>query len=136
MADSVTTLKGMNAELAGKMKESGITNTDHLLDKAGTPAARRELAKAVGIEPSALLELVNRADLSRIKGIGGVFADMLEEAGVDSVKELAHRRPDNLQAKLEEVNGAKKLSTRTPNLDQCETWVAEAKELSAKSPVE
>jgi hypothetical protein len=61
---------------------------------------------------------------------------MLEEAGVDSVKELSHRRPDNLHAKLAEVNEAKKLSSRTPGESMIEEWVAEAKQMAAKPMVE
>ncbi|HEY3297552.1 MAG TPA: DUF4332 domain-containing protein, partial [Armatimonadota bacterium] len=72
---------------------------------------------------------VNRADLARIKGIGSEFADLLEAAGVDSVPELAQRVPDNLAAKLSEVNAAKKLTRRLPTAAQVADWVEQAKGL-------
>jgi len=48
---------------------------------------------------------------------------------VDTVKELATRRPDNLHAKIDETNDQKKLTQRPPTLDQVEDWVDQAKTL-------
>ena len=44
------------------------------------------------------------ADLFRIKGVGEEYSDLLEEAGVDTVAELATRNADNLHAKILEIN--------------------------------
>ena len=82
----------------------------------------------MGVEAPVILELANRADLARVKGIGKVFSDLLEQAGVDSVKELANWRPDHLHAKLVEVN-TQKLAGRAPNLKVVEKWVAQAQKL-------
>jgi hypothetical protein len=68
----------------------------------------------------------------RINGVGSEYSDLLEAAGVDTVKELATRRADNLFAKMEEVNAAKKLVRRTPTQAEVEKWIAEAKTLPAK----
>jgi len=81
------------------------------------------------VEPGAILELANRADLARVRGIGGVFSDLLEHAGVDTVKDLATRNPDNLHAKLVEVNAEKKLAGRTPHQGMVKDWVTQAREL-------
>lgn len=127
MSDSISSIKGVSAALAAKMKSEGIDNADELLNATKDASDRSKLAKTLGIEDSALTEIINRADLSRIKGIAGVYADMLEYAGVDSVKELAHRVPANLHDKLEEVNDQHKLTGRVPTMDQVEAWVTEAK---------
>ena len=129
MAISIGKLRGMSAELAAKLKEQGISNSDQLLEAARTPAGRKALAKQAGVEPRAILGLANRADLARVRGIAGVFSDLLEHAGVDTVKELATRNPDNLHAKLAEINAEKKLAGRTPTLDMVKDWVGQAKEL-------
>jgi predicted flap endonuclease-1-like 5' DNA nuclease len=76
-----------------------------------------------------ILEWVNHADLFRIKGVGEEYADLLEEAGVDTVPELAQRNPANLHAKLGEVNAAKKLVRRLPTAAQVTDWVDQAKAL-------
>jgi len=69
------------------------------------------------------------ADLFRLSGVGQEFAELLEAAGVDTVPELAQRKADNLTAKMEEVNKAKKLTLRNPSLKEVEKWIAEAKSL-------
>ena len=87
------------------------------------------MAAYAGVEPRIILELANRADLARIRGVGGVFSDLLEHAGVDTVKELATRRPENLHAKMAETNAQEKLASRTPTLNAVQDWVTQAKEL-------
>ncbi len=133
MATSVSSIKGMNPDLAAKMKAEGITNTDQLLEAAGKAGPRRELAKKLGINGSELLELVNRADLARIKGIGDAYANLLEDAGVDSVKELAHRVPANLHERMEKLNEEKKIVPRVPNVEMLTSWIDEAKQLEKSS---
>lgn len=81
------------------------------------------------MESRAVLELANRADLARVRGIGGVFCNLLEWAGVDTVKEPATRRPDNLHAKLLETNAQETLAGRAPTPHMVKDWVAQAKEL-------
>ncbi|MGI9032143.1 MAG: DUF4332 domain-containing protein [Acidimicrobiales bacterium] len=44
-------------------------------------------------------------DTHRLRGIGPVYRDVLEEIGVDSVKELSHRRADNLYKTIQERRG-------------------------------
>ena len=62
-----------------------------------------------------LLRCVNMADLFRISGVASQFAELLEAAGVDTVKELRNRNVDNLAAKMAEVNAAKKLVRVAPS---------------------
>jgi predicted flap endonuclease-1-like 5' DNA nuclease len=89
---------------------------------------RKELAAKVGVDPKEILELVNRADLARIRGIGEVYSNLLENAGVDTVAELAKRVPANLLAKLLEQTQAGD-ARRAPTLAQVEDWVGQAKAL-------
>lgn len=129
MSMPIKEIKGLPEGLAGKLKEIGVHDADELLAKVATPKDRKEFAAQMVIDPKAVLEIANRADLSRITGVAGVFSDLLENAGVDTVKELAGRVPDNLHAKLAEVNAAKKISSRTPTVEQVAAWVEEAKKL-------
>jgi predicted flap endonuclease-1-like 5' DNA nuclease len=129
MAIATAELKGITADLAAKLKEHGLKDSEAFLEAAKTPKGRQELAKKTGASEHDVLQLANRADLARVKGVAGVFADLLEAAGVDTVKELAQRVPAKLHAKLEETNNEKKISGRTPRLDEVENWVAQAKDL-------
>jgi predicted flap endonuclease-1-like 5' DNA nuclease len=129
MAIPITQLKGINDSLAAQLKAQGISDSDQLLAACAKPADRKALAKQVGAQERDLLELANRADLSRVKGVAGVFSDLLEKAGVDTVKELAARRPDNLHAKIKEVNDKEQHAKRIPTEADVTAWVAQAKEL-------
>jgi predicted flap endonuclease-1-like 5' DNA nuclease len=129
MSDRISTIKGVSASLAAKMRANGIGNADQLLNAAMDYSGREQLAGKLGIGTPALTEIVNRADLARLKGVSAVYADLLENAGVDTVKELSNRVPANLHAKLGEVNKSKKLTQRPPSMSMVESWVAQAKKL-------
>jgi hypothetical protein len=72
-----------------KLEEQSIKNTKQLFERALSTEQRRELAEAAGIDPDKLRELVRLADLSRVYGVGPVFARLLYDAGVDSVQAIA-----------------------------------------------
>ncbi len=129
MAIPVKDLKGSDDEIVSKLAGKGIKNSDQLLEAAAEAKRRKALAKELEMDQRVLLELANRADLSRVKGVAGVYSDLLEQAGVDTVKELATRRPDNLHAKIVAVNEERKLSGKVPRPEDVESWVAQAKDL-------
>ena len=99
------------------------------MEKGSTPKGRKELSEASGISGKLILEWVNHVDLFRIKGVFEEYADLLEEAGVDTVPELAQRNAQNLYAKLVEVNKAKELVRRLPAQSQVSDWIEQAKAL-------
>jgi predicted flap endonuclease-1-like 5' DNA nuclease len=123
------TIEGVGEVYAGKMKKAGIETTEALLEKGSTSKGRKEIAEATGIGDALILKWVNRADLLRVKGVGEEYSDLLEAAGVDTVPELAQRNPENLYAKVGEVNAAKKLVRRLPALTQVSNWIEQAKAL-------
>jgi predicted flap endonuclease-1-like 5' DNA nuclease len=126
---AVEKIRGIPAELAAKLKENHIVNAEQLLKAGCTVEGRKELAKKMEADPKLLLELLNRADLDRVAGIGAAYANLLEEAGVDTVKELSKRVAANLHAKMVEINTQKKITTHPPTPEQVEAWVTEAKRL-------
>lgn len=129
---NIEKIEGIGPEYKKKLVEAGIKTTEKLLEAGGKPKGRDDLAQKTGISGKLILEWVNLSDLIRIKGVGEEYSDLLEEAGVDTVVELAKRKPDNLFAKMVEVNKAKNLTNRAPTLKQVQDWVAEAKTLERK----
>jgi predicted flap endonuclease-1-like 5' DNA nuclease len=121
----VEAITGVDAAAKATLNGVGITWLDEFLDAAGPADGRRALAQATGIEASQLLEWANRADLMRVPGVSAALADLLENAGVDTVKELATRNPANLAAKLADVGGA-----AAPAEAVVEGWVAAAKDMA------
>ncbi len=125
----VVDIEGVGPAYAAKLEAAGVKDTDMLLKMGATPKGRQELAEKSGITEKLILEWVNRVDLYRIKGIGSEYSDLLETAGVDTVVELGNRKPENLLAKMTEVNEAKHLVRKLPTLAQVQDWVKQAKEL-------
>ena len=122
-------IEGVGPAYAKKLEAVGIANTETLLEKGATPKGRKEIAEKSGISDALILRWVNHVDLFRIKGVGSEYADLLEAAGVDTVPELANRKPENLHPKLVETNQAKKLVRQLPALSQVQSWVEQAKKL-------
>ena len=125
----IVDIQGVGPVYAEKLVAVGVKDTDTLLEKCAKPAGRKALAEETGISPKLILTWTNHVDLYRIQGIGPQFAELLEAAGVDTVKELKHRVPANLQKKLEEVNAEKNLTNRVPSEKEIEKMIAQAKEL-------
>lgn len=122
-------VEGIGPKYAEQLRAAGISSTDAFLAAAATPKSRKDLAEKSGISDSLILEWANHLDLYRIKGVGSEYADLLEEAGVDTVVELAQRNPANLYQKMVEVNAAKQLVRKMPVQSQVADWVEQAKKL-------
>jgi predicted flap endonuclease-1-like 5' DNA nuclease len=129
MAYKIIDIQGVGDVYAQKLTAAGIITVDDILAKGKTPKGRKELEEETGIPGKLILTWVNHADLFRVKGIGPQFSELLEAAGVDTVKELKTRRADNLVAKMQEVNEAKHLTKVVPTVAQIQEMIDLAKEL-------
>lgn len=132
MSYKIDEIEGIGQTYADKLREAGISTTEELLDRCAAKKGRDEVAEATGISPKLILKWTNHADLFRIKGVAGQFAELLEAAGVDTVKELRHRVAANLQPKLVEVNDAKGLCNRVPSVAEIERMIEQAKQLDPR----
>lgn len=132
---SIEAIEGIGPANGKKLRAAGIRSCEALLKRGGDKKGRKALAESSGIGEGPILEWVNRADLMRVRGVGSEYSDLLEQAGVDTVKELRNRNAENLAAKMVEVNDAaikktkKSIVRRTPALSEVERWVAHAKTL-------
>lgn len=131
---TLESIEGIGPANAKKLRAAGVRSTDSLLKSGGTKNGRKDIAAASGLAERSILEWVNRADLMRVKGVSTQYSDLLEAAGVDTVKELARRRPDNLTAKMKQVNDAavakgNSIVRRPPSEIEVEKWVAQAKKM-------
>jgi predicted flap endonuclease-1-like 5' DNA nuclease len=126
---NLLTIEGVGDVYAAKLREAGIATTEALLEAGKTPQGRKAIAAKTGIADALILEWVNHVDLFRIKGVAEEYADLLEEAGVDTVPELAQRKAENLHAALVAVNEQKKLVRQLPTLAQVGGWIEQARAL-------
>ncbi|RPI83590.1 MAG: DUF4332 domain-containing protein [Chloroflexi bacterium] len=125
-------VEGIGESYARKLKDIGITTVEALLERGATPKGRDEIAEKADISGNLVLEWVNHCDLFRVRGIGEEYSDLLEEAGVDTVVELAQRNPENLFAALVKINEEKQIVRKLPTLSLVTNWVEQAKKLGRK----
>lgn len=125
----LSSIEGIGDRFAQTLKDYGIRTTVDLLGIGATRKGRTFIEKTTGISNKLVLDWVNRVDLSRIRGVGEDYADLLEASGVDTVPELAQRNPQNLYQKLVEVNAEKKLVRQLPGEAQLANWIEQAKNL-------
>ena len=131
--DKIKDIEGIGLAYAEKLAKAGIRTTATLLNQGCTPQGRKRLAAKTGINESTILKWTNMADLFRVKGIGSQYSELLEKSGVDTVKELRNRNPENLHAKMESVNSAgRALVRQLPSKSQVEKWIYEAKKADPK----
>ena len=124
---NIIDIEGVGDVYAKKLQDAGIKTVEQLLEQGATPQGRDEIAAKTGISGALILRWVNHADLIRIVGVAEQFAELLEASGVDSVPELSHRLPENLHAKMVEVNEQKHLVRRLPSVGQISSWIDQCK---------
>ena len=124
--NGLATIPGMEPEPLSRLEAQGIFTTQQLLERTATKEERENLAHAIGMTTHMLRSLVDRADLMRLPGVGGDLATLLEEAGVNGCKDLQHRNPEHLYARLTEAQESPKSASPLPGIEQITRWIAEA----------
>ena len=132
MSYKIDEIEGIGPAFSAKLAEANITTTEDLLSLCCSAKGRKDIEGKTGVSTTMLLKWSNQADLMRISGIGPEYAELLEAAGVDTVKELRNRRPDNLTAKMLEANEQKKLVRQPPAESIVTKWVETAKSTEPK----
>lgn len=127
MAYRITEIEAIGPKCGAKLTEAGIAETVRLLAACGSKSGRKATAEKTGFSAAQLLKWADMADPMRISGVAGENSDLLEAAGVDTVKGLKMRRPNNLAAKMQEADEAKKPVRQAPSEPQVIKWVERAK---------
>lgn len=129
MAVVMSKLHGVESELELKLKTMGIKDSEDLLKRCRTRADVQEFAEEVKVDFETLNRLVHRAHLARIRGVGVTYTMLLEAVGINTLSDLAVKKPDELHMNFEQVNQAQKIVGRVPALAMVSGWVAKAQKL-------
>lgn len=129
MSKNIQDVEGIGPKYAELLIQEGIKTTNNLLEVGGSKNGRKSLAEKTSINEANILKWVNMCDLFRINGVAGQFAELLEGAGVDTVKELRNRNAENLAEKMAEVNNDKHLCKASPSAKTVTKWIEQAKEM-------
>jgi hypothetical protein len=132
MSYPIADLERLTPGVAAKLKSIGIRTTGRLLERAKDLKGRKAIAEATGIDEKCVLRWANMADRMRIKGVGEDYAELLEAAGVDTVKELKYRNPANLAKAMAKANIERKLVQLPPSEKAVVRWIEYARKLQLK----
>ncbi|MBV8752480.1 MAG: DUF4332 domain-containing protein [Hyphomicrobiales bacterium] len=132
MSYAVMDIKGIGPLMADKLKKVGIRTTAKLLETAASAKGRKELAAKIGVDEKTVLRWANLVDRMRIKGIGEDYATLLQDVGVDTVRELKHRNVAKLASAMREANKRNKKVRLLPSERRVQRWVDQAKQLPLK----
>ena len=132
MSYPITDIEGIDGENAAILRSAGIRSTEGLLENARSVKGRKLLAAKTGFDEKSLLCWANVADRMRVKGISREYAELLQAAGVDTVKELKYRNPANLARAMADANKKRKLVRFLPSEKVVARWIDHAKKLPLK----
>ncbi|GAC1623538.1 MAG: hypothetical protein NVS4B11_18310 [Ktedonobacteraceae bacterium] len=127
-------MKDVSLEVREKFSTLGVKYTQQLLEQGKTESQREELAQQLGISQRALTELVGRADMMRLHGIGGDLSLLLKEAGILSCKALSEQNVERLHKRLAELHIGQRIAYHAPSRAQVRSWINEAHQLAETSP--
>jgi len=85
----LSSFPGIPYEYVELLKSRGIKNTKNFYEQVQSDQLQAALSASTGIPSYRLKELLCLCDLSRITGVGGVFARVLYEAGIKSTAAFA-----------------------------------------------
>jgi hypothetical protein len=132
MSYPIMAIEGIDDEAAAVLKKARIRSTGRLLEAARTVKGRKTLAEQTGFSEKQLLCWANVADRMRIRGVSSEYAELLQAAGVDTVKELKYRNPSNLAKAMADANKRRKLVRLLPSEKVVARWIEDARKLPLK----
>ena len=121
-------IEGIGKKWGKTLESAGFKSVENLLgiDKDGI----KDLAAKTKISDKLIDKWAEHADLMRIGGVGPEYAEVLNEIGIDSVKEFAQRNPKNTLDKIMALDKEKPdMFRRPPTLTMVEGWIDEAKKI-------
>ena len=125
----ISNVERIAPDQAAALKAAGISSTEQLLERGGFQEQRSALVAESGIDEITLMPWLTRADLERILGIGWDFAELIAEAGIETVPDLAQADAESLREGISTANAKLSLVTRMPSIAAVQSWIDEAKTL-------
>ena len=132
MAYSITAIAGIGPAMAARLRGLGIRTSEKLLEAAKSPKDRKALAEKLGVDEHVVLRWANLTDRMRIKGVREPYAELLKDAGVDTVRELKYRNPARLAQAMSEANKKHRRVQLLPSEKRVTAWIEAAKRLEPK----
>ncbi len=121
-------IEGIGVKFSKILESAGFSNIEALIGLARDKI--KNLAEKTKISAKLIDKWAEHADLMRIGGVGPEYAEVLNEIGVDSVKEFAQRNPNNTLDRIMKLDKEKPdVFRKPPTLKMVEEWIEEAKQI-------
>jgi predicted RecB family nuclease len=128
----ISAVAGIGPAMAAQLKKLGIRTTEKLLEASQSAKDRKALAAKLDVDEQTVLLWANLTDRMRIKGVREPYAQLLKDAGVDTVRELKYRNPGRLAEAMATANAKSKRVRKPPTEKRVEGWISSAKKLDPK----
>jgi predicted flap endonuclease-1-like 5' DNA nuclease len=125
-------MAGIGPAMTARLKALGIRTSEKLLEAAQSAKDRKALAAKLDVDEQTVLLWANLTDRMRIKGVREPYAQLLKDAGVDTVRELKYRNPGRLAEAMATANLKSKRVHNPPTEKRVEGWITSAKKLDPK----
>ncbi len=132
MSYPLSAIAGIGPAMSARLKAQGIRTTEKLLEAAKSVKDRKCLAEKLDVDEQTVLRWANLADRMRIKGVREPYAELLKDAGVDTVKELKYRNPGRLAEAMNAANSKRKRVELLLSEKRVAGWIEAAKKLDLK----
>lgn len=127
----VEQIEGVGKIYAKKLRSIGVRQTHDLLDLCRDAEGRDRLAKYLKVSSKEVSRWTSMADLMRVSGIGGQFAELLEAANVSTIEDLMNQKGDQLAQRLNEINNKKNMARNVPDSSRVGEWVKQASKMES-----
>ncbi|MFZ4521835.1 MAG: DUF4332 domain-containing protein [Bacteroidales bacterium] len=119
----------IETDIIDKLDSIGIKDSKQLFDNAAKRSDRQKLANRYELPIDRLTELVKLSDLVRITGVGPVFARIILDSGISTVKEFLSLDSGDIFDRLIKANDDKGLTRTRFTLKDIEYCIELGKDL-------
>jgi predicted flap endonuclease-1-like 5' DNA nuclease len=124
---AIESIEGIGAGFGKRLRADGIDTTEKLLALCATDDGVAQVCKCVDLDEGTVRNWGTMADLMRIKGLGGQWAELMWRAGVKNVQDLAAQEVEPLRARFREVNEAENRVAELPGESRVTKFIEQAK---------
>jgi predicted flap endonuclease-1-like 5' DNA nuclease len=122
-------IEGIGKGYGKKLRELGIATTANLLEKCPNVASMKPVIEHMKLEDWVIRSWCSMADLMRVHGVDGQFAELLNFSGIQSSQALAKANAAGLAMKMREINEKEHRVKELPETGTVSAWIAHAKTL-------
>ena len=123
-------IEGIGTGYGKRLRAMGVHTTTDLLKKCTNSNYGKSIAESLKLDAKVIHSWFCMADLLRLEGVDGQFAELLHFSGVQSVSELALLEAKKLAKKMKAINAEQHRVKVTPTKEMVSIWIDDAKTLA------